>query len=230
MTSAKFAIFDHLAALGRALGSPQRLELLEHAAQGERPVEALAALAGLSVANASHHLKQLKHAGLVQARRSGKQVLYRLVAGPPERLLAALRAQGEHAHAEVRQIIKDSFLRLDSLEPVTRADLLHRLEADDVVLLDVRPGDEFALGHVPGAINIPLAELERRLADLPVEREIVAYCRGPYCILAFEAVAALRTRGYRARRLEDGYPEWKAAGMAVHTAAGRPTEARTRPP
>lgn len=218
MTSAKFAIFEHIAELSRALGSPHRLELLEHAAQGERSVEALARLAGLSLANASHHLQQLRRAGFVQSRRAGKHVLYRLASGPVDALLAAMRAHAEHARAEVRQIIEDSFTRLDALEPVTRGDLIDRLRAGEVVLLDVRPDDEFALGHVQGAINIPLSELERRFSELPQDREIVAYCRGPYCVLSFEAVAALRSKGYQARRLEDGYPEWKAAGMRTAAA------------
>jgi len=218
-TSAKSAIFEHIAELHRALGSPQRLELLEHAAQGERSVDSLARLTGLSIANASHHLQQLRRAGFVRARREGKQVLYGLADGPVEAILAAMRSHAEQSRAEVRQIIADSFTRLDSLEPVSREELLTRLKADEVLLLDVRPVDEYAAGHLPGALNITLEELERRLGDLPRDRAIIAYCRGPYCILSFEAVAALRARGFNVRRLEDGFPEWKAAGFEVVQAA-----------
>lgn len=219
MTNAKFAIFEHIAEQARALGHAHRLELLEHAAQGERSVEALARLAGLSVANASHHLQQLRRSGFVQSRREGKHVLYRLGEGPVDALLTVMRAHAEQSRAEVRQIVEDSFARLDALEPVTREELIDRLAAGEIALLDVRPGDEFALGHLPGAVSLPLEELGQRLAELPRDREIVAYCRGPYCVLSFEAVAALRAKGYRVRRLEDGFPEWKAAGMDVEVDA-----------
>lgn len=215
MTSAKFAIFEHIAEMARALGSPQRLELLEHVAQGERSVEGLAKRTGLSLANASHHLQQLRRAGFVQSRRDGKHVLYRLGDGPVEPVLAALRAHAEHSRAEVQSLIADYFTRLDAMEPVTRSDLMQRLEGDEVLLLDVRPEDEFAQGHLPGALNVPLADLEARFAELPADREIVAYCRGPYCILSFEAAAFLRRNGFLARRLEDGLPEWRAAGLMV---------------
>lgn len=219
MTNPKFAIFEHVAELARAIGHPHRLELLEHAAQGERSVEGLARLTGMTLANASHHLQQLRRGGFVQSRRDGKHVLYRLSDGPVDAVLSALRSFAEYSRAEVRRIVEDSFTRLDSLEPVTRQELVDRLGSGEVVLLDVRPDDEYALGHLPGALNVPLAELERRLAELPHGKEIVAYCRGPYCILSFQAVAALRAKGYRVRRLEDGYPEWKAAGMEIVAAA-----------
>ncbi|MGZ9722185.1 ArsR/SmtB family transcription factor [Rhizobium miluonense] len=219
MTSAKIQMFEQFAALARVLGHAHRLELLEHVSQGERPVERLAELSGLSVANTSAHLQQLRRGGFVKTRRDGKHVLYRLADGPVLDLLSALRCYAERNSAEVREIAADYFGKLDALEPVTRVELVSRLKDKDVTLLDVRPDDEFALGHLPGAINIPLEELERRLADLPKEQEIVAYCRGPYCILSFEAVAALRAKGYRIRRLEDGFPEWKAAGLDVEMAA-----------
>lgn len=215
MTNAKIRIFERFAELARVLGHAHRLELLEHVAQGERSVERLAQLAGLSVANASQHLQQLRRAGFVQSRRNGKHMLYRMGEGPILELLGALRGYAEGKSAEVRAIIADYFERLDALEPVPRGELVERLRDGSVTLLDVRPEDEFALGHLPGALNVPLAELDRRLAELPKRREIVAYCRGPYCVLSFEAVAALRARGYRVRRLEDGFPEWKAAGLAV---------------
>jgi ArsR family transcriptional regulator len=215
MMSPKVEIFEQFAELARVLGQGNRLELLEHAAQGERSVERLAQLTGLSVANTSQHLQVLRRAGFVRSRRDGKRILYRLGDGPVMDLLGALRRYAEHSRAEVQGIVSAYFTRLDSLEPVSRESLLGRLEDGSVLLLDVRPQDEFNLGHLPGALNIPFAELERRLAELPRDTRIVAYCRGPYCVLSFEAVAALRAKGYDIRRLEDGFPEWKASGLPV---------------
>ena len=219
MSSPKSQVFEQFAELARVLGQANRLELLEHVAQGERPVERLAGLTGLSVANASQHLQVLRRAGFVRARRDGKQVLYRLGDGPVMELLAALRRYAEHSRAELNAIIADYFGRLDSLEPVSRGELVKRLRDKSVLLLDVRPEDEFAQGHLPGALNIPLSRLGKSLSKLPKRAEIVAYCRGPYCVLSFEAVAALRAKGYNARRLEDGFPEWKAAGLPVGSAS-----------
>jgi rhodanese-related sulfurtransferase/DNA-binding transcriptional ArsR family regulator len=219
MNNPKLAIFEQLADVARVLGHAHRLDLLEHVSQGERSVEALGKLTGLTLANASQHLQQLRRAGLVAARRDGKHVLYRIGEGPVQPLLAALRAYGEASRAEVRAIISDYFERVDTMEPVSRDVLLERLATGEVTLLDVRPQDEYALGHLPGALNVPLGELEARLAELPADREIVAYCRGPYCVLSVEAVALLRAKGYRVRRLEDGLPEWKAAGLEVATAS-----------
>ena len=213
--SPKRAIFAGLAEVAQALGHAHRLELLEMLGQGERSVEELSERTKLTFANTSRHLQILRRACLVQTRRSGKHVLYRL-AGDVEvvGLMQSLGRVGERNLAEVRQLLADFFHARDALEPVTRKELLSRVENEAVTVLDVRPADEFAQGHLPGAVNIPLAELERRLAELPVDREVIAYCRGPYCVLSFEAVAALRSRGYAARRLEDGFPEWKAAGLA----------------
>ncbi|HEX9524337.1 MAG TPA: metalloregulator ArsR/SmtB family transcription factor [Reyranella sp.] len=219
MMSPKSQVFEQFAALARVLGQANRLELLEHVAQGERPVERLAQLTGLSVANASQHLQVLRRAGFVRARRDGKQVLYRLGDGPVIELLAALRRYAEHSHAELNAIVADYFRRLDSLEPVSRKELVKRLKDKAVLLLDVRPEDEFAQGHLPGALNIPFAALGKELSKLPKRAQIIAYCRGPYCVLSFEAVAALRAKGYDARRLEDGFPEWKAAGLPVGSAS-----------
>jgi rhodanese-related sulfurtransferase/DNA-binding transcriptional ArsR family regulator len=218
MTSPKSEVFEQFAELARVLGQANRLELLEHVAQGERPVERLAQLTGLSVANASQHLQVLRRAALVRARRDGKQVLYRLGDGPVIELLAALRRYAEHSRAGLNAIVADYFGRLDSLEPVSRKELVKRLKDKSVLLLDVRPEDEFAQGHLPGALNVPLAQLGKQLSKLPKRAQIVAYCRGPYCVLSFEAVAALRAKGYDARRLEDGFPEWKAAGLPVGSA------------
>lgn len=215
-TGPKQAIFSCLAEVAQALGHAHRLELLEVLGQGERSVEELSERANLSFANASRHLQILRRARLVDTQRRGKHVLYHL-AGDAEvtGLMQALGRVGERNLAEVERVMADYFRARDALEPVSRGDLLARAEAGLVTVLDVRPGDEFALGHLPGALNIPLGELERRLGELPQGREIVAYCRGPYCVLSFEAVAALRVRGYPVRRLEDGYPEWKAAGLPV---------------
>ena len=180
MISPKLEIFEQFAELARVLGQANRLELLEHAAQGERSVERLSQLTGLSLANASQHLQVLRRAGFVRSRRDGKRMLYRLGDGPVIELLGALRRYAEQNRAEVRGIVSAYFDRLDSLEPVSREALLERLDDGSVTLLDVRPEDEFALGHVPGALNIPFADLNRRLAELPKDVPIVAYCRGPY--------------------------------------------------
>jgi ArsR family transcriptional regulator len=214
-TGPKQALFAEFATVARALGSPQRLEMLEHLAQAERGVEALARRVGLSVANASQHLQQLKRAGLVASRRDGKFVLYRLADDSVLALLHALFGVGERNLAQVDRILRSYFAERDSLEPVTREELLERTREGLVTVLDVRPPDEFAAGHLPGAVNMPLGELEARLAELDPAQEIVAYCRGPYCVLSFEAVATLRARGFKVRRLEDGLPEWRAAGLPL---------------
>jgi len=219
-TGPKQAIFACLAEVAQALGHAHRLELLEHLAQGERSVDELSARAKLSFANTSRHLQILRRARLVETRRTGKHVIYRL-AGESEvvELMQALGRVGERNVAEVERVMTDYFQASDALEPVAREELMSRLEAGLVTILDVRPEDEFVRGHLPGALNIPLGELDRRLAEIPAGHEVVAYCRGPYCVLSFEAVAVLRARGYVIRRLEDGYPEWKAAGFPVETMA-----------
>lgn len=221
-TDSQARIFAAFADIARTLGNAHRLALLEHIAQGERAVERLAALSGLSVANTSQHLQHLRRAGFVQTRRDGKRVLYRLGDGPIANLLGALRQYAEHNLSEIRELVADSVDRRDRLEAMSREELLSRMQENSVTLLDVRPEEEFALGHLPGAINIPLEDLERRLAELPPNHEIVAYCRGPYCVLSANAVAALRAGGLRARQLEDGFPEWKAAGLRVETAPVSP--------
>lgn len=219
-TGPKQAIYSSLSEIAQGVGHPHRLELLEHLAQGQRSVEELAALANLTFANTSRHLQILRRARLVETQRQGKHVLYSL-SGEAEvtTLLKALGCLGERNMAEVRQMMSDYFLARDALAPVSREELMARLDNGDVTLLDVRPEDEFRLGHLPGALNVPLGELEQHLATLPRDQEIVAYCRGPYCVLSFEAVAALRAKGYRVRRLIDGYPEWKAAGLVTETVA-----------
>jgi len=212
----KQRVFASLAAIAQALGHAHRLELLEHLGQGERSVEDLSTRAGLTVANTSRHLQLLRRAALVEGRREGKRVFYR-VSGEDAvvALLQTLSRVGERNSAEIALVMTAYFRARDELEPVSRDELVDRLRSGAATVLDVRPEDEFQRGHVPGALNIPLAQLERRLAELPADREVVAYCRGPWCVLSFEAVAALRQRGYRARRLEDGFPEWKVAGLPV---------------
>jgi ArsR family transcriptional regulator len=211
----KQALFTQFAAVAKALGHAHRLELLEFVAQGERGVDALAERAGLSVANASQHLIQLRRAGLLASRQDGKRVLYRLADENVLSLTAALRQVAERNVAEVRQIVDGYFHERDALEPVSRKKLLRMMEQGFVTVLDVRPEDEFAAGHVPGALNITPSELESRLNDLPRDHEIVAYCRGKYCVLSFEAVAQLRALGFTVHRLEEGFPEWKSAGLPV---------------
>jgi rhodanese-related sulfurtransferase len=214
----KHAIFAQLALVAKSIGHEHRLELLEQLAQGERSVEVLASRTGLSVANTSHHLQQMRRGGLVAARRDGKFVLYRLSDDAVLDLVTALRTIAEQHLAEVDRVIRSYFRQRDSLEAVSQKELMRRIKDGLVTVLDVRPEDEYARGHLPGAVNIPLEKLKRRLKDLDPSREIVAYCRGAYCVLAFEAVAALRARGFNVRRLQDGFPEWKAAGLPIETA------------
>ena len=209
----KQALFAEFASVARAIGHPHRLEILEHLAQGERGVDALSARLGLSIANASQHLQQLRRAGLVASRRDGKFIFYRLSGDMILALLSSLRQVAERNVAEVDRIVRGYFAGRDNMEPVSRAELLERLRAGLVTVLDVRPADEFASGHLPGALNIPLGDLEARLSELQAGREVIAYCRGAYCVLSFEAVAKLRARGLKARRLEEGLPEWRAAGL-----------------
>jgi rhodanese-related sulfurtransferase/DNA-binding transcriptional ArsR family regulator len=211
----KRALFVEFAAVAKCLAHAHRLELVEQLAQGERSVEILAAKTGLSIANTSQHLQQMRRAGIISARRDGKFVFYRLVDESVLDLLAAMRRIAERNSAEVERVIRTYFNDRDSLEAVSRDELLAQTRAGFVTVLDVRPRDEFDLGHLPGAVNIPLRDLETRLAEIDPSREIVAYCRGPYCVLSYEAVAALRTKGFKARRLEDGFPEWRAAGLPV---------------
>jgi rhodanese-related sulfurtransferase/DNA-binding transcriptional ArsR family regulator len=215
----KLALFTEFAEIAKALSHSRRLELIEHMAQGPRNVEVLAERTGLSVANASQHLQQLRHVGIVTARREGKFVFYALADPAVLDLLAILRGIAERNSAKVNLVIRTYFDDRDSMEPMSRSELIEQLKAGLVTVLDVRPADEFALGHVPGAVNIPLRDLEARLIEFSPSQEIIAYCRGPYCVLSYEAVALLRAKGFSARRLEDGLPEWRSAGLpvAVHT-------------
>jgi len=214
-TSPKLKLYEEFSAIARALGNAHRIDILEHLGQGERGVDALAAKTGLSTANTSQHLQQLKRAGLVESRRDGKYILYRLKGDNVLALLGALFDVGEHNLAEVDKVLRGYFHARDDMEPVSHAELLERSRDGLVTVLDVRPKDEFAMEHLQGAVNIPLNELETRLSELDPTQEVIAYCRGPYCVLSFEAVAALRKRGIKARRLEYGLPEWRAAGLPL---------------
>lgn len=215
----KRQLFACVAEIAKVLGHGHRLEIVEMLAQGERSVESLAERVGLSVANASQHLRLMRRAGILASRRDGKRIRYRLSDPSVLELIAALRRVAERNVAEVRAIISGYFRERDGLEPVTRRELAKRLKDGLVTVLDVRPADEFAIAHVPKAINIPWRQLTRRLREIPKGRMVVAYCRGAYCVLAYEAVAVLRHRGFKVRRLEDGFPEWKAAGLPTESDA-----------
>ncbi len=211
----KKQLYAQFARLGKALSSGHRLELLEYLAQSERTVDALSKLTGLSMANTSQHLQLLRQTGLVSTRREGLYVHYRLADPQIIVLMNLMQQLGEKQMAEVERLIASYLTKKDQLEPIPRMELLHRVRDGMVTILDVRPNEEYAAGHVPGALNVPLKELEQQLETLPRDQEVVAYCRGPYCILAFEAVARLREKGFKARRLEDGFPEWQHAGLPV---------------
>lgn len=215
----KHVLFAHFAAVAKTIGNAHRIDLLQQLAQGEQSVETLARKTGLTVANTSQHLQHLRRAGLVAARRDGTFIYYRLADDSVLDVLAALRRVAERNLAEVEQVVRGYFDNRDAMEPVTRKELARRLKSGDVTILDVRPEDEFALAHVPGAINVPLKELEARTAEIDPAKDIIAYCRGAYCVYSYEAVAKLRAKGFRIRRLEDGLPEWKAAGLPVESAA-----------
>lgn len=211
----KHSLFTQFARVGKALSSASRLELLEFIAQGERTVDILATLSGLSVANTSQHLQQLRQTGLLTARKEGQRVYYRLAGDDVLVLLNSLRQVAEQHLADVERLVNSFLTVKDSLEPIPANELLQRVRDGLVTVLDVRPREEYDAGHLSGAVNMPLAELEQHLDQLPTDKEIVAYCRGPHCVLAFDAVARLRELGFKARRLETGYPEWKVAGMPV---------------
>jgi rhodanese-related sulfurtransferase len=213
----KNTLYEQFARIGKTVASPKRIELLDLLCQGERSVDALAAAANMSVKNTSAQLKEFRGARLVETRKQGTRVYYRLADEAVCTLIFALRDLARARLTEVDQIARDYFEARDGLEPVRRDELLRRVQSGGAVILDVRPAEEHAAGHIPGAISVPLPELENRLAELPDGAEIVAYCRGPYCVLAPEAIGRLRANGFAARRLEDGFPEWKLAGLPVAT-------------
>ena len=216
----KHNLFTQFARVGKALGNGNRLELLEYLAQGERSVDELSKVSGLTIANTSQHLQQLRQSGLVSSRKEGLKVFYMLSGDDVVSLLDALRGVAQRHVADVERLVNSYLTVRDDLEPLPRHELLERVREGLVTVLDVRPPEEYAAGHVPGAMNVPLTELEQYLEALSPDQEIVAYCRGPHCVLAFDAVAKLRKKGLRARRLEDGYPEWKTAGFPVEVSSG----------
>jgi len=212
----KDRLYAEFARIGKAIANPHRLEILEVLAQGERTVESVATETGLTVANASRHLQQLRQAQLVATRREGLFVHYRLAGPEVISLVLALRHTGERHLAEVDRVVRDFLGDRDGFEPVTQGELAQRMNIGEVVVLDVRPEQEYAAGHIAGARSMPVTDMPARLAELPRDREYVAYCRGPYCVYADEAVALLRANDLKAQRLTDGYPEWWLAGRPVH--------------
>ncbi|MCL4794149.1 MAG: ArsR family transcriptional regulator [Bryobacteraceae bacterium] len=225
-TRFKRSIYEQFARIGKALSSPSRLELLDLLCQGPRTVDALATEAGLGLANTSQHLRALREARLVEAEKSGLFVTYRLADEQVSQFFLSLRTLAEAQLAEVGEMTRRYLQGRHGLQPVDREQLLAKVRDGAVTVLDVRPVEEYAAGHLPGALSVPLKELERRLADLPRDREIVAYCRGPYCVLAVEAVEVLRARGFTAFRLEDGVADWQARGLPVEVSTVEPHRAR----
>jgi rhodanese-related sulfurtransferase/DNA-binding transcriptional ArsR family regulator len=208
-------MFGYLAETASVLASASRIELLDLLAQGERSVEELSEASRLSIANASQHLQQLRRAGIVTRRRRGRQILYGLADARVLDLMADLRAMAETNHSAASQILKRAYSERDALPPVAPDELIRRLERRSVRLIDVRPEIEYRAAHIPGALSIPVMALPERLHELPKRPEIVAYCRGPYCVMAYKAVEILRPVGYRARRLDGGFMEWRRAGLPL---------------
>jgi rhodanese-related sulfurtransferase len=211
----KDQIYGQFSRIGKALASPKRLELLDLLSQAERTVENLAKESSLSIANCSRHLQVLREARLVEARKEGLYVFYRLADEAVGALWLGLRRLGEQRLTEVERIVKDYLQLPGGLEPISREELLERVKDGRVVVLDVRPIEEYRAGHIPGAVSLPLDELKRRLSELSRDQEIIAYCRGPYCLFAVHAVELLRKQGFKARRLQEGIPDWRAAGLPV---------------
>ncbi|MCP3850446.1 MAG: metalloregulator ArsR/SmtB family transcription factor [Gammaproteobacteria bacterium] len=208
-------LFAQFARVGKAMSHGNRLELLEFIAQGERSVDELAKVSGLSVANTSQHLQQLRQAGLVTCTKKGLKVFYQLSGTDVIELFSSLRQVAEHRLTDVQQLVNTFLTVKDELEPIPAEELLGRVRDGLVTVLDVRPPEEYKAGHVPGAINIPLSELESHLTEWDGMQDVIAYCRGPHCVLAFDAVKKLRQKGLNAHRMEDGFPEWKLAGLPI---------------
>jgi rhodanese-related sulfurtransferase/DNA-binding transcriptional ArsR family regulator len=208
-------LFTQFARVGKAMSNGNRLELLEFIAQGERSVEELSRVSGLTVANTSQHLQQLRQAGLITCTKRGLKVFYRLSGDDVIGLFNSLRNVAERHLADVQQLVNTYLTVKDDLEPIPATELLDRVRDGLVTVLDVRPSEEYQSGHIPGAINVPLAELEQHLDEIDTAHEVVAYCRGPHCVLAFDAVEKLRKKGITAHRMADGFPEWKSAGLPI---------------
>ncbi|MEK7248702.1 MAG: metalloregulator ArsR/SmtB family transcription factor [Chloroflexota bacterium] len=217
----KDALYEQFARIGHALSTPKRLEILDLLGQGERSVEVLAREASLSVPNASQHLRVLRSARLVDSRRDGPYVYYRLADSAVWRLWAALRDLGQLRLTEIAELVRSLYQEEGSVDLVDRQRLWRMAQAGEVTVLDVRPAAEFESGHVPGAASIPLEELEQRLSEIPRDQPVVAYCRGPYCVLAVQAVELLRHHGFAARRMVDGFPEWREDGLPIEATAAR---------
>ena len=213
----KDRLFEQFARIGKALASPKRLEILDLLAQGERTVEEIARETAMPLANASQHLQVLKGARMVESRREGLYAYYRLADEAVFRTWQAVRALGETRLAEIDRVAETFLEDRDALEAVGTAALMERLSDGNVVVLDVRPEEEYRAGHIPGALSVPVDALEAALQALPKDKVIVAYCRGPYCVFSDEAVTLLRSRGYQARRLAEGLPDWRAKGLPVET-------------
>jgi rhodanese-related sulfurtransferase/DNA-binding transcriptional ArsR family regulator len=213
----KEALYDQFARIGKAIASPRRIELLELLVQAPRTVEALANETEQPIANVSQHLQVLRAARLVETEKKGLYVTYRVADEGVSALLLSLRRLAEGRLLEVRQVTSDYFTSRGALAPVDGDELIRRVQGGEVTVLDVRPAEEYRAGHIPEAVSIPISELKRRLRELPKRREIVAYCRGPYCVYALDAVKLLRERGFKAVRMEDGIPEWQARGLPIET-------------
>ena len=213
----KNAIYEQFGRIGKALASPLRLELLDVICQGPRTVETLSREVGHSVANTSHHLQILRRAHLLETENEGVFVKYRLADDEVCDFFRALRGLAESRLAEIERVTREYYDKRDAMEPVDREELLERVRRGQVTVLDVRPGEEYRAGHIPGAISIPISELKQRLAELPRDREIVAYCRGPYCVMSLDAIDVLRAHGFQAVQLKDGIPDWRAMGYEVAT-------------
>lgn len=211
----KDLIFEQFAKIANAFASPKRLEIIDILAQGERDVESLARYTNMTVANTSRHLQILKNARLVEIRREGVRIYYRLADKEVVKCWLALRSLAEKRTAEIREIARMFFESRDTLEPISIKELLKRMENEEVVMIDVRPSEEYKSGHIPGAISVPLSELKDKLKGIPKDREVIAYCRGPYCVLSAEAMTILKEAGIKAVRLKEGLPEWKEAGLPV---------------
>ena len=219
--SLKTAIYEQIARIGQATASPSRLELLDLLSQGARTVEALARQTGQSVATTSHHLQVLRRTRLVEAQKAGLYVTYRLAEPRVGEFFLHLRSLAESRLAEVQHVTRQYLEERGALEPVDNDELVRRVRAGDVTLIDVRPREEYVTAHIPGAISVPLGDLGKRLGELQRRRDIVAYCRGPYCVMALDAVDLLRRKGFHAHRMEHGVPEWRAEGWHVETGPGR---------
>lgn len=225
--SLKTAIYEQLARIGHATASPGRLELLDLLSQGARSVEALADQTGRSAAATSHHLQVLRRARLVEAQKAGLYVTYRLADPQVGEFFLHLRRLAESRLAEVQHVTRQYLETRGALDAVDNGELVRRVRTGEVTLIDVRPRDEYLAGHIPGAVSMPLGDLKKRASTLPTSRDIVAYCRGPYCVMALDAVALLRRKGFRAHRMEHGVPEWRAEGWRVDTGVGPRTGGRT---